>query len=89
MTIARLRPKVEDIDRRIIDLLKKRFQITKNIQDIKRKLGIQITQKIREKALLKEYSTIAIHSKLPNGLVKKIFTIIFSYAKKTGIIKRT
>ena len=84
-----LRKKVENIDKKIISLLSNRFLITKQIQSLKTELGEARTQKAREKMLIKRYIKSAAKLKVPKLLIKKIFPSIFSYAKKTGIIKRT
>lgn len=84
-----IRKAVETIDKKILELLTKRFQATDNIQTIKTELGLKITQKGRETDLLEKYTQKAKEYGLPSDLIKKIFKMVFSYSKKTGIIKRT
>ena len=79
---------VETIDKKILELLTKRFQATDKIQTIKAELGLEITQKSRETDLLEKYAQKAREYGLPSDLIKKIFKMVFSYSKKTGIIKR-
>lgn len=83
-----LRKKVEKIDRSIIQLLFQRFKITKQIQVLKTDFKIPLSQKKREKYLLQKYLISAKAKKLNPILIKKLFNLIFSYSKKTGIIKR-
>lgn len=80
---------METIDKKILELLTKRFQATDKIQTIKTELGLKITQKGREIDLLEKYTQKAKEYGLPSDLIKKIFKMVFSYSKKTGIIKRT
>ena len=82
------RKKVEKIDAQILSLLKKRFVLTEKIQSIKHILGLPIWQKAREKALLNKYTAAALKKGLPPSLVKNLCRLLFSYGKKTGIIKR-
>lgn len=83
-----LRKKVEKIDRNIIQLLANRFKTTKQIQNLKIDFGVALLQKKREKYLLQKYLKLAKEKKLNPSLTKKLFNLIFSYSKKTGIIKR-
>jgi len=82
-----IRKEVETIDKKILELLTERFQATDKIQTIKTELGLKITQKGRETGLLEKYTQKAKEYGLPSDLIKKIFKMVFSYSKKTGIIK--
>jgi len=85
--IKKLRREVEVIDGGILRLITLRFKTTHDIQVIKKKLGIPLLQKKREKALLRKYSMLANRYRLPIVLIKKLYQTIFSYSKKTGIMK--
>ncbi len=87
--LKKMRKKVESIDIQIIRLLNERFIFTNQIQNLKRALILPILQKKREKTLLNKYKSIAKKYHLPEKLITHLFRSIFSYAKKTGIIKRT
>ena len=84
-----LRKKIEAIDEKILSLLHSRFLTTNQIQSLKRCLALPIHQKGREAFLLKKYFAIAKEKFLPKQLIKKIFTLVFSYAKKNDIMKRS
>lgn len=86
--LTSLRKKVENVDKKIIKLLIERFRLTQQIQDIKRESGLPLLQKKREQTLLKSHLLLAKQHSLDRSLVKEIFSLVFSYAKKTGIIKR-
>lgn len=83
-----LRGKIEEVDSDIIQLLAERFKTTKQIQNLKIDFGLPLLQKKREKYLLQKYLKLAKGKKLNLALVKGLFNLIFSYSRKTGIIKR-
>lgn len=85
--LQRLRKKVEKIDKKIIDLLALRSITTIKIQILKREMGFPLFQEQREKKLLDLYQKKAQERKVEARFIKKLFTMIFSYAKKTGIMK--
>jgi chorismate mutase len=87
-SLSLLRKQIETIDKKIIALLIARFRTTHKIQNLKREFGIKIHQENRERILLKKYLT-SNAKYLPPEFLKKLFSLIFSYAKKTGIIKRS
>lgn len=83
-----LRKHIEKIDCDIIKLLNQRFITTNKIQLLKRQLGIKTKQNPREISLIKKYLNLAKRTAIPLQLIKQVFPLIFSYSKKTGIIKR-
>lgn len=87
--LKKMRTRVELLDIQIINLLHERFIFTNQIQTLKRVLFVALHQKKRERTLLKKYGVLAKRYKLPKTLIKKLFQSIFSYSKKSGIIKRT
>jgi len=84
--LQKLRNDVQLIDRSIIKLLGKRFKATEQIQSIKRQLKMPINQKKREKELLEKYIKAAIKLNIPTPVINKLFKVVFSYSKKSGII---
>lgn len=85
--LKNLRKEVDSIDKKIIELIAKRFRTTNKIQGLKREFSLPITQKGRESSMLKKYLNTAKRKKLPVDLVKKLFLILFYYSKKSGIIR--
>lgn len=83
-----LRKKIEKVDHDIIQLLAERFKTTKQIQNLKIDFGLPLLQKKREKYLLQKYLKLALAKKLNSTLIRKLFNLIFSYSRKTGIIRR-
>lgn len=86
--LRQLRSRVEMLDTELILLLKKRFALTSMIQKTKKSLQIPLTQLKREKKLLSAYVRLGKKEGLNPLLIKKLFILLFSYAKKTGIMKR-
>lgn len=82
-----LRQEVEKIDQMLITQLIKRFQKTAKIQQLKKQLGLPLTQKKREQSLLQKHFSRARKGKLPDSLIKRLFNLIFSYSKKSDIMK--
>lgn len=82
-----LRKKIDIIDQKILKLLAERFNVTSKIQRVKRKLALPLLQKSREKSQMISYMRVAKRLKLNPQLIRKIFSAIFSYAKKPDIIK--
>lgn len=88
-SLSKLRRFVETIDKKIISLLIARFRTTNQIQNLKREFGIKILQEKRERSLLKKYLNGTNPQKLPRELLKKLFGLIFSYSRKSDILKRS
>ena len=92
--LVALRKKVEEINDKILDYLVQRFEATEKIQKIKKKLHLGKTQPKREAEVI-HHSIAHVEQKLKKKLsradkifIKRLFFLIFSYAKKTGIINR-
>lgn len=86
--LDRLRKKVEAIDHQLLHLLANRFSVTNLIQELKKTHGMALFQKKREKKLLAHYYARAKARKLSKAFIKDLFQLIFSYSKKTAIMKR-
>lgn len=85
--LTSLRKEVSGIDKQILALLGKRFKITNEIQQLKLVLGLKITQPKRENELLNKYLLLATKKKLDPTLIRELFTLVFSYSKKSAIIE--
>ena len=85
-SLAKLREKIEFLDRALIKVLGRRFRVTGKIQNTKKLAGIAIEQRHREKTLLHGHLAFAKQQKVPATLIKKIFKDVFYYSKKTGIL---
>lgn len=85
--LNRLREKVQEVDNKLLDLLAKRFTLTNQIQGLKKAHGITLLQKKREQQLLAKYLLLGKTKRLSKALIKDLFQLIFSYSKKTGIMR--
>lgn len=74
--LAALRTRIDDIDARIIALLGKRFEATKQIGLIKARLDVPAIDAEREVALRKRYADLATQHELDAQLVQTLFRIV-------------
>lgn len=68
-----LRRKIDEIDDRILGLLRKRIETSKKIGDVKRSIGVSVRDVEREKEVIKRLTKEAERAKLKNGHVKAIY----------------
>lgn len=80
--IKKIRSKIEKGDKRIIELIKKRFELTGKIAHLKLKEGIKVFDAVREKELHQIYQKIAKKIGISETLVQSIFKAIFSESRK-------
>ena len=80
--IDRLREQIDHLDRRLITLLKKRFQIVRQIGTLKKEMGLPVFQKSRWTQLMRDRIK---RSRGPNGrrtlsvlFIRDLFTLIHS-----------
>lgn len=80
--LINLRKKVDSIDRQLIVILKKRFEVTHRIGVLKKEQELPIEDKFREEEqlsnLIKQSHDLGLDSKL----VQNIFSLILKEAKK-------
>lgn len=82
MNLDLFRREIDQIDRQIVALLKKRFDIVSKIGQLKKKQKTGITDRLREKEIRRKLQESALKLGVQNELVRNIFRIIISYAKK-------
>ncbi|MFQ6137202.1 MAG: chorismate mutase [Candidatus Hydrothermarchaeales archaeon] len=85
--IEKLRSDIDAIDARLISLLCERFEIVKEIADIKRDLQIEIEDEGREREVM-ENCTDAAEGRLEEGFVRDLAKLILSYSKKIQHARR-
>ena len=78
--IIELRKQIDDIDEKIINLLKKRMKISKDVGQIKSKLHIPVEDKIREKEIILKL-TQKVGKNLSEEQLIRIFTAVFKSSK--------
>lgn len=72
---------IDEIDNNIISLILKRNKIVKKIGEYKKQNDINITDKEREKEVIKNIDKLAKH-KNDKDLLKKIYSKLISHSKK-------
>tara|TARA_Y100000034_G_C6889083_1_gene408729 strand:+ start:740 stop:1003 length:264 start_codon:yes stop_codon:yes gene_type:complete len=73
------RKKIDDIDSRLLDILKERFDVCKEVGKFKHENGFAIEDKEREKAVV---DSRVENSDFSEGFVRDLFSLIFTEAKK-------
>lgn len=81
-TLPELRNKISFIDEKIILLLSKRFELVKEIGNLKKLAGLSIENKGQEKKIFSHYKKLAFKNKLNNNLIKQIFSFIITESKR-------
>lgn len=72
-----LRRQVNDIDDELVRLLDERFSICTEIGRVKKRMGLEAYDSVREAAIIKRLSDLEIHS----GMAKTIWPVIMDYSK--------
>ena len=79
--ILQLRNEIDNLDEEIIQLLKKRMRISKEVGQLKEKLDIPIEDKEREKEIIDRLTTQAGKNLSEEQLIR-IFTAVFKSSKQ-------
>jgi len=79
--ILKLRRKIDSIDEEIIQLLKKRMQISKDVGDLKEVLHMPVEDKLREEEIIDRLTKQAGKNLSEKQLIR-IFTAVFSSSKQ-------
>jgi len=77
------RKQIDFIDKKMLTLLQKRFDITDKVWLYKRQNNISILQPQRYKSLLEEKIKIWKQYNLDEEFIKKIFDVIHTYSVKS------
>ncbi len=84
--LFKYRKKIDDIDKKIINLLSKRLYNVQKIGELKQRLGIPISDSAREKEILERLYQLAEHS-ISQEQIKLVFDTIFKIAKDNQNVK--
>ena len=79
--ILELRQQIDDIDEDIIQLLKKRMSISKEVGKLKEKLHIPVEDKGREQEIIERLTQLAGRNLSEEQLIR-IFTAVFKSSKQ-------
>lgn len=81
VTLAALRALIDEVDRNIVDLVKKRGEIVRQIGLLKKKEGLPIFDPLREKEQLEKFRKLALEQGLDPTKVIELFLLLIEQAK--------
>ncbi len=81
-TIDELREQIDSVDREIVELLKKRMDIAKQIGKLKMQSSTSVHQKTREVAVLDRIKLLANSLGLSEDFVIDLYTLIFAESRR-------
>lgn len=79
--VARLRHRITECDRQLIDILRRRLDLVSEIGDLKARLGIPVTDPRREAAVVRRAAALARDEGLDEELVRTLIWSIMSAAR--------
>ena len=77
--ISALRIRIDNLDKKLLQLLKKRFELTKEVGKIKKIKNLTIEDKKRENEIIENKIK---NSNLNSKFIKEFFKLIFKESKK-------
>ena len=80
--LSSYRKEIDKINNNILNLIARRLRISKKIGDFKKKMGLKIFDKKREKQIFDKLKKDAKKKKLDPNYVLKIFQGIISYSRE-------
>lgn len=75
------RKQVDDVDKEILFLIKRRFQLAKKIAEYKKKNDIEIHDIDREEEIINKCIALAKEMKIPSSFIRKIYQEILEESK--------
>lgn len=78
--LKKLRKKIDSIDRKVIQLLCKRFKAVEEIADVKKNLGLSVNDEVREREVIRNCKNAA--KGLNEEFVEKLAKLILAQSKK-------
>ena len=79
--VALLRDRIMECDRELIDILRRRLDLVREIGDLKERLGIPVTDPRREAAVVRRAAELAREEGLDEELVRSLIWSIMSAAR--------
>lgn len=77
--LKRLRKKIDSTDRRIVHLLRKRFEAVEEIAEVKKSLGLEVNDNAREREVIRNYKSV---KGMNSEFVEKLAKLILAQSKK-------
>jgi chorismate mutase len=89
MSLNKFRQEIDEINRKIIELLAKRFALSAKVAQIKKEQDLPIIDENRETQMYKQLEIWAKEREISPELVKKIFNLIVdeAYQQQKEILK--
>lgn len=82
LNLKKIRKQIDKVDKRLVKVLAKRFEITKKVGIFKKIHNLPPLDKEREKIVFSKREKLAIKLNLNPKLVKRIFKLIIEEVKK-------
>lgn|GEM_PF-1266703 len=86
MKLQEMREEIDEIDRKIIKLLERRFQIVNEIAKLKRELGLRIEDNEREASIIENCKKSS--KELDEEFIEELMRLVISHSKKIQEEKR-
>lgn len=81
MKLAKLRKQIDEIDRRIVQLLSERFKLTQSVSEYKKENNLSVLDANREQALLAEVMRRGKKLGLRDEFIDKLFSLILEESR--------
>ena len=81
LNLGELRKKIDKTDRKLIEILAERFDLTKKVGKYKKEHNLETFAEKREKQVFKDRKKWGEESDLEPALIKQIFTLIIEEVK--------
>jgi len=82
MNLNLLRNEIDEIDWRILRLINKRFNLVQNIKKEKKRLGLQLVNRSREKKILKKLTQSSKELNLNSDFVADVYKLIIKESRR-------
>ena len=82
MSLNSLRDEIDEIDWRILRLINKRFNLVQNIKKEKKRLGLQLVNRSREKKILKKLTQSSKELNLNSDFVADVYKLIIKESRR-------
>lgn len=79
MSLEKYRKEIDAIDKKLLQLFEKRFNVSKKVGEYKKKNKMKIFDKKREKEIIEKRTN---ETKLSSLFVKKLYKLIFKESKR-------
>lgn len=80
-SLEELRSEIDNLDHQILALVQKRISVTTEVQTLKKEKGLPPEDLERETKILNKLSQD--FNKIPAALIKDLFSVLFTYSKRT------